>query len=69
MDAFINVIRKNPEVRVKIKIMLDRYMSLPYDYCSRTGYDALIQNVILKEKKGCKEKGCTLYNGYNNNRL
>ena len=49
MDAFINVIRKDPKKRVKINIMLDRYMSLSYDSRSRIGYDALIQNVILKE--------------------
>ena len=29
--------------------MLDRYMSLPYDFQSRIGYNILIQNVILKE--------------------
>ena len=29
--------------------MLDRYMSLPYNYRSTIGYDTLIQNVILKE--------------------
>ena len=29
--------------------MLDRYMSLPYDFRSKIGYNSLIQNVILKE--------------------
>ena len=29
--------------------MLDRYMSLPYDFPSRIGYNNLIQNVIIKE--------------------
>ena len=29
--------------------MLDRYMSLPYDFQSRKGYNSLIQNVILNE--------------------
>ena len=29
--------------------MLDRYNRLPYNYQSKTGYDTLIQNVILKE--------------------
>ena len=29
--------------------MLDRYIRLPYNYQSETGYDTLIQNVILKE--------------------
>ena len=28
--------------------MLDRYMSLPYDFQSKIGYNSLIQNVILK---------------------
>ena len=29
--------------------MLHRYNRLPYKYQSKTGHDALIQNVILKE--------------------
>ena len=29
--------------------MLDRYVSLPYDFQSKIGYNSLIQNVILKE--------------------
>ena len=49
MDAFVNVIRKDPKVRVKINDMLDRYMRLPYIYQSKIGYDNLTQNVILKE--------------------
>ena len=49
MEAFINVIRKDPKVRVKINDMLDRYMRLPYNYQSKIGYDCLIQNVILEE--------------------
>ena len=46
MDAFINVIRKDPKVRIKINDMLDRYSRLPYNYQSKIGYDCLIQNVI-----------------------
>ena len=49
MDNFINVIRKDPKVQVKINDMLDRYNRLPPKYQSKTGYDTLIQNVILKE--------------------
>ena len=49
MEAFLNVIRKDPKVRVKINDTLDRYMRLPYKYQSKIGYDTLIQNVILKE--------------------
>ena len=49
MEAFIKVIKKDPRVQNNINIMLDRYMSLPYDFQSRIGYNSLIQNVILKE--------------------
>ena len=49
MKAFVNVIRKDPEVRVKINDTLDRYMRLPFIYQSEKGYDCLIQNIILKE--------------------
>ena len=49
MEAFINVIKKDPKVRIKINNMLDRYIKLPYNYQSKIGYDTLIQKVILKE--------------------
>ena len=49
MDAFINVIKKGPPIRIKINDMLDRYMRLPYNYRSKSRCDCLIQNVILKE--------------------
>ena len=49
MDAFINVIKKDSKVRVKINNLLDRYNRLPLEYHSKIGYDFLIQNVILKE--------------------
>ena len=48
-EDFIKVIKKDPRVQNIINIMLDRYMSLPYDFQSRIGYNSLIQNVILKE--------------------
>ena len=32
-----------------MKVMLDRYMSLPYDFQSKVGYNSLLQNVIPKE--------------------
>ena len=51
MQAFINVITKDPKVRIKINDMLDRYNRLPPKYQSKIGYDTLIQNVILKEFK------------------
>ena len=49
MDAYINIIRKDPKVRVKTNDMLDRYNRLPYNYYSKIGYDSLIQNLIHKE--------------------
>ena len=49
MEAFVNVIEKDPQVRIKINDMLARYMRLPYKNQSKIGYDTLIQNVILKE--------------------
>ena len=49
MDDFVNVIRKDPKVRVKLNDMLDRYNRLPYIYQSKIGYDTLIQNVNFKE--------------------
>ena len=61
MDAFVNVVRKEPKVRIKIKDTLDRYMRLPYKYQSKIGHDCLIQNIILKELINLK--------GYYNNRF
>ena len=49
MDAFINVIKKDPFVCMKINNMLDRYKKLSYDYKIEIAYDNLIQNIILKE--------------------
>ena len=49
MEAFINAIKKDLKIYNNINIMLDRYMSLPYDFRSKIGYNSLIQNVVLKE--------------------
>ena len=49
MDAFINVIKKDPFICMKINNMLDRYNKLSYDYKIEIVYDNLIQNIILKE--------------------
>ena len=49
MDAFINVIKKDPFICMKINNMLDRYNKLSYDYKIEIAYDNLIQNIILKE--------------------
>ena len=48
MDDFINVIKKDPLVQIKIKDILDEYNRLPKNYQSKIRYDTLIQNVILK---------------------
>ena len=49
MDVFINVIKKDPSVCMKINNMLDRYNRLTHDYKIEIAYDNLIQNIILKE--------------------
>ena len=49
MDAFINVIKKDPFVCMKINNMLNRYKRLTYDRKIEIAYDNLIQNIILKE--------------------
>ena len=49
MEDFINVIKKDPKVRVKINDMLDRYNRLSYNYQSEIGYDTLVQKIIPKE--------------------
>ena len=32
MNDFIRAIKKDPKIRNNINIMLDRYMSLPYEF-------------------------------------
>ena len=49
MDDFINVNKKDPQIRIKINDMLDRCNRLPYNCQSKIGYDTSIQNVFLKE--------------------
>ena len=49
MENFIKAIKKDKRICNNKNIMLDRYMSLPYEFRSRIGYNSLIQNVILKE--------------------
>ena len=49
MNDYVNVIKKDSKVRIKINDKLDRYNRLPPKYQSKIGYDTLIQNVILKE--------------------
>ena len=49
MEAFINVIKKDPFVCIKINNMLYRYNKLSCDRKNEIVYDNLIQNIILKE--------------------
>ena len=49
MEAFKNVIKKDPYVCMKINNMLDRYNRLTYDHKIEIVYDNLIQNIIFKE--------------------
>ena len=49
MEAFINVIKKDPFICMKINNMLDRYNRLNYDHKIEIVYDNLIQKIILKE--------------------
>ena len=49
MDDFINVIKKDPQIRNKMNNMLHRYNKLSYNHQSKIGYYTLIQNVILKD--------------------
>ena len=48
-DDFINIIKRDPRVRMKMNDMLNRYNKLPCNYQSKIGYDTLMQNVILKK--------------------
>ena len=48
MGSFLNVIKEDPKVRVKIKVVLDKYYRIPPNYYSKIGHDTLIQNVIPK---------------------
>ena len=49
MDDFINVIKRDPQVQIKIKVILDKNNRLLYKHQSKIGYEKLVQNVILKE--------------------
>ena len=37
MDHFINLIKKDPQIRIKINNMLYRWNRLPYNYQSKIG--------------------------------
>ena len=48
MDSFINANEKDPQVRIKIYDMLDRYNTLCYNFTLKMGCDSLLQNDILR---------------------
>ena len=48
-EAFINVIKKDPFVCMKINNILDRYDRLTYDQKIEIVYDNLIQNIFLEK--------------------
>ena len=49
MEAFVNVIKKDPFVCIKINNMLDRHNRLTYNHKIEIIYDNFIHNIILKE--------------------
>ena len=49
MSDFLKVIKRDTQVQIKTKVLLDKYNRLPYKYQSKIGYDTLIQNVILED--------------------
>ena len=49
MDNLIKAIKRDPKVQHDLNIILDHYMSLPYDFQSKIGYNCLIHVVILKK--------------------
>ena len=49
MDAFINVIKKDPFVCIKTNNMLNKHNRSTYDRKIEKAYDNLIQNTIFKD--------------------
>ena len=49
MEAFVNVLKKDHFVCMRINNMLDKYNRLTYGHKIEIVYDNLIQNIILKE--------------------
>ena len=49
MNKIIIVIKKDPQVQIKIKDNLDKYMNLPLNYQSKVRYDTLIKKIFLKD--------------------
>ena len=46
---FINVIKRDPQVQIKVKDNSDKYIKLHTNYQLKKWYDTLIQNVVPKE--------------------
>ena len=46
MKAFINVIKKDPFVCIKIKNILDRYNRLTYDHKIEIVYDIILKELL-----------------------
>ena len=51
MDDFINVFKKDFQVQIKVKDVLDKNIRFSCTYRSKIGYDSLLQNVVLEEIK------------------
>ena len=49
LDDYVNLIKKDPKVRIKINDMLDKNNRLPLEYRLKIGYYSLIQIVTLKK--------------------
>ena len=45
----MDVFKRNSQIKLKVKYILDKYIELSYNYQSKLGYYILIQNVILAE--------------------
>ena len=49
MEDFINVIQRDPQVQIKRKDILGKYIKLSYKYESKIRSDTLSQNVTFTE--------------------
>ena len=49
MNDFIKVIKKDPQVQIKMKDILVKFNKLSYNYQPKIGYSTLIKNVNLKK--------------------
>ena len=49
MNDFTIKIKRDPQVQIKIKDLLDKFNRLPHNYQFKRRYDTLIHNVIREE--------------------